>query len=106
VPKITYIEAAGTIHVADVEVSLSVMQGAVRNCIPGILGECGGNCACGTCRVYVDEAWRAKTGQASEIEEATMEIREDALPGKRLSCQIRVTEELDGLVVRMPESQY
>ena len=105
-PKITYIEADGTTHVADVEVGLSVMQGAVRNCIPGIVGECGGNCACGTCRVYLDEACRARTGEASEIEEATMDIREDPLPGKRLSCQIRVTEELDGLVVRMPERQY
>ena len=105
-PKITYIEANGAEHLVDVEVGLSVMQGAVRNRIPGIVGECGGNCACGTCRVYVDEAWRAKTGQASEVEEATMDIRDDSLPGKRLSCQIKVTEELDGLIVRMPASQY
>ncbi len=82
------------------------MQGAVRHGIPGIVAECGGNCACGTCRVYIDEAWRAKTGEASEIEEATMEVREDPHPGKRLSCQIKVTEALDGLIVRMPPSQY
>jgi 2Fe-2S ferredoxin len=106
VPKITYIEANGVEHVVEVEVGLSVMQGAVRNGIAAIVAECGGNCACGTCRVYVDDAWRAKTGEASDIEEATMEIREDPLPGKRLSCQIKVTDDLDGLVVRMPESQY
>ena len=104
--KITYIEAGGAEHVVDVPVGLSVMQGAVRNGIAAIVAECGGNCACGTCRVYVDEAWRARTGQASDMEEATMEIREDPLEGKRLSCQIKVTEALDGLVVRMPESQH
>ena len=104
--KITYIEADGTPHVVDVKPGMSVMQGAVRNGILGIVAECGGNCACGTCRVYVDESWREKTGEASDIEDATMEIREDPALNKRLSCQIKVTEDLDGLVVRMPESQY
>jgi 2Fe-2S ferredoxin len=103
--KITYIEFNGAEHVVDVAPGMSVMQGAVKNGIRGILAECGGCCACGTCRVYVDEAWRHKTGVASEIEEATLDIREDPLPGKRLSCQIKVTDELDGLVVRMPQSQ-
>jgi ferredoxin, 2Fe-2S len=106
VPKITYVEANGTEHSVHVEAGLSVMQGAVRHGIPGIVAECGGNCACGTCRIYVDEAWREKTGCASDVEEATMELREDALPGKRLSCQIKVAEDLDGLVVHMPETQY
>jgi len=106
VAKITYIEAGGIEHVVDVEAGWSVMQGAVRNGIPGIVAECGGNCACGTCRVYVDARWKEKTGTATDIEEATMDIREDADPRKRLSCQIKVTEELDGLVVRMPASQY
>jgi 2Fe-2S ferredoxin len=106
VVKITYIEANGAEHVVDVPVGLTVMQGAVRNGIAAIVAECGGNCACGTCRVYVDPAWRERTGQASDMEEATMEIREDPLEGKRLSCQIKVTEALDGLVVRMPESQW
>jgi ferredoxin, 2Fe-2S len=104
--KITYIEANGAEHLVEVPVGFSVMQGAVRNGIGGIVAECGGNCACGTCRVYVDEAWRGKTGEASEIEGATMEVCDDPLPGKRLSCQIEVTEELDGLIVRMPESQF
>jgi 2Fe-2S ferredoxin len=107
VPKITYVEAGGAEHVVEVPVGLSVMQGAVRNGIAAIVAECGGNCACGTCRVYIDdEAWREKTGRASDLEDATMEIREDPSPGKRLSCQIKVTEELDGLVVRMPASQF
>jgi len=106
VAKITYIDADGATHVVDVKPGMSVMQGAVRNGIPGIVAECGGNCACGTCRVYVDESWREKTGQASDMEDATMEIREDPAPNKRLSCQIKVTEDLDGLVVRMPDSQY
>jgi len=106
VAKITYIEAGGAAHVVEVQPGWSVMQGAVRNGIPGIVAECGGNCACGTCRVYVDAWWRTKTGSASEIEEATMDIREDTDPSKRLCCQIKVTEELDGLVVRMPVSQY
>lgn len=105
-PKITYIESNGTAHTVEVEVGCSVMQGAVSNRIPGIVAECGGNCACGTCRVYVDAAWREKTGEASDLEEATMEVREDPTAGKRLSCQIKVTEELDGLIVRMPASQY
>jgi 2Fe-2S ferredoxin len=104
--KITYVEAGGVEHVLDVPVGLSVMQGAVRNDVPGIVAECGGNCACGTCRVYVDAAWRERTGEASDMEEATMEVRDDPSPAKRLSCQIKVTEDLDGLVVRMPESQW
>lgn len=106
VARITYIEDSGEEHTVEVPVGFSVMQGAIRNGIAGIVAECGGNCACGTCRVYVDEAWRERTGEASPIEEATMEIRDDPREGKRLSCQIKVTDELDGLVVRMPESQW
>ncbi len=105
-PKITYIEANGTRHVVEVESGQSVMQGAVTNGIKGIVAECGGNCACGTCRVYIDESWQSTVGLATELEDATMETREDPQPGKRLSCQIRVVEELDGLVVRMPQTQF
>lgn len=106
VARITYIEDSGEERTVEVPLGYSVMQGAVRNGIPGIVAECGGNCACGTCRVYVDEAWRERTGQPSAIEEATMEIRDDPRDGKRLSCQIKVTQDLDGLVVRMPQSQW
>jgi ferredoxin, 2Fe-2S len=106
VARITYVEANGTRHVVEVETGLSVKEGAVRNGIPGILAECGGACACGTCRVYVDRAWREKTGAPSEIEDATMEALDDVTPGRRLSCQINITAELDGLIVRMPERQF
>lgn len=104
--KITYIEASGASHIVDVQVGSSVMRGAVMNDVPGIVAECGGSCACGTCRVDVDEAWRERIGDGSDIEAATLEFREDPRPGLRLSCQIKVTEELDGLIVRMPASQY
>jgi 2Fe-2S ferredoxin len=106
VARITYIEFNGTEHVVEVAPGTSVMRGAVDNGIAGIVAECGGNCACGTCRVYVDAAWREQVGGPSEIEDATMDVREDDTPGKRLSCQINVTENLDGLVVRMPERQW
>ena len=103
--KITYLEANGREHVVDVCAGLTVMEGARSHGVPGILADCGGNCACGTCRVYIDEPWLAKAGEASEVEAATIEAQEDAGPGKRLSCQIKVADELDGLVVRMPETQ-
>lgn len=104
--KITYVEANGTGHVVDAAIGQTLMQAAFGNGIPGIVAECGGNCACGTCRVYIDETWSGVTGQASDIEDATMEGRDDSTQGRRLSCQIKVTAELDGLTVRMPESQW
>ncbi|HEX4377588.1 MAG TPA: 2Fe-2S iron-sulfur cluster-binding protein [Steroidobacteraceae bacterium] len=105
VPKIKYIESNGTEHVADVSCGKTVMQGALDHGIPGILAECGGSCSCGTCRVHIDDAWRARTGEPSEIEDATMDGHDDTHPAKRLSCQITVTQALDGLIVRLPASQ-
>ena len=104
--KITYIEASGTEHVVDVKPGLSVMEGAVKNGVPGILADCGGACACATCRVYVDESWRINTGAPQEMEQAMIDFQGDQHAGLRLSCQITVTEAMDGLVVRMPESQH
>jgi 2Fe-2S ferredoxin len=104
--RITYIEACGMEHAVDVEAGLSVMEGARNNAVPGILADCGGACACGTCRVYVDETWRERTGEPAEIEEATLDAQDDPGRGKRLSCQIMVTDALDGLIVRMPASQF
>jgi 2Fe-2S ferredoxin len=104
--KITYIEHDGTEHVIDVKPGLSVMEGAVKNNIPGIDADCGGACACATCHVYVDEAWRDKTGSSSAMEESMLDFAENVEPNSRLSCQIKVTDALDGLVVRMPESQH
>jgi 2Fe-2S ferredoxin len=107
-PKVTYIESNGGKHVVDVAVDDNVMQGAVYNSVPGILGECGGACSCATCRCTIDPAWAARVGgPASEIEKELLEGAEGELkPNMRLSCQITVTAELDGLVIHMPESQF
>ena len=104
--KITYVEFSGKEHVVDVKTGLSVMEGAIKNNVPGIDADCGGACACATCHVYVDEAWTAKTGTASSMEESMLDFANDLQPNSRLSCQIKVTDALDGLVVRMPESQH
>lgn len=104
-PKIQYIEASGNVIEADVAVDGNVMQGAVDNGIDAILGDCGGACACATCHVYVDDQWLGKVGSASSEEAGMLEMVVDPEPGSRLGCQIVVTEELDGLIVRLAESQ-
>lgn len=104
--KITYIEANGKAHTVDAKIGDTVMESAVKNAVPGIAADCGGACACGTCRVYVGDAWRGKTGEASEMERAMIDYSDEADPTARLSCQIKVREELDGLVVNMPQSQH
>jgi len=104
--KITYIEHDGTEHVVDVKSGQSVMEGAVKHNIPGIDADCGGACACATCHVYVDPAWTAKTGEKNSMEESMLDFAESVEDNSRLSCQIKVTDDLDGLVVRMPESQH
>jgi 2Fe-2S ferredoxin len=102
-PKITYIEADGASHTLEVPVGESVMRGAVMKNVPGILAECGGACACATCQVFVDAAWMDKIPPPQAME-ASMLDGEDGVT-RRLSCQITVTEALDGLVVRMPKTQ-
>ena len=104
--KITYIEHDGTEHTVEVKNGLSVMEGAIRNNVPGIDADCGGACACATCHVYVDEAWRAATGQPSAMEESMLDFAENVESNSRLSCQIRVSDDLDGLIVRLPQSQH
>ena len=104
--KITYIEHDGTEHTVEVKNGLSVMEGAIRNNVPGIDADCGGACACATCHVYVDEAWLSKTGSKSTMEESMLDFAEGVQDNSRLSCQIKVSDELDGLVVTMPESQH
>ena len=81
------------------------MEGAVENGVPGIDAECGGNCVCATCQVYVDDAWLDRVGPASEMEAEMLAFADHAKANSRLSCQIKVTDALDGLFVRMPESQ-
>ena len=104
-PKITFISPDGTNRTVDAENGATVMETAIKNGVPGIEAECGGACACATCHVYVDEAWRAKTGEASAMEQDMLDFAFDVRPTSRLSCQIRVKDDLDGLIVRTPARQ-
>ena len=105
-PKITFIEHDGTEHVVNVTGGMTVMEAALRNNIPGIDADCGGACACATCHVYVDPAWTDKIEPKEEIEATMIEFAIDPEPTSRLSCQIKVTQAVDGLVVRLPKSQH
>jgi 2Fe-2S ferredoxin len=104
--KVTYIESSGKQHVVDLQPGDSVMQGAVTNGVSGIAAICGGACACATCHVYIDEAWRSRTGARNDLEESMLEMADDVQPNSRLACQIKMTEELDGLVVHIPDGDY
>jgi 2Fe-2S ferredoxin len=104
-PKITYIEHDGTERTVDAEVGATVMETAIRNSVPGIVAECGGACSCATCHVHIDEAWSEKVGPPSPMEEDMLDFAFDVKPTSRLSCQIKVTDELDGLIVRTPSQQ-
>ena len=103
---VTYINNDGSSHEIEVPVGNTVMQGAVDNLIDGIVAECGGSCSCATCHCYVDEAWISRIPPASGMEKDMLECVLEPKPNSRLSCQIVVTEDLDGLVVRLPESQF
>ncbi len=103
--KITYIEYSGKERVLDIAPGVTVMQGAVSNVVIGIIGDCGGACMCGTCHVYVDPDWVDRLAEKSETEKALLEDVCGEKPNSRLGCQIKVTEELDGLIVRIPERQ-
>lgn len=105
--KITYIESGGREHVVDAPLGGSVMEGAVKNNVPGIDADCGGACACATCHVYVDPDWVGAVGGASDTEAAMLEFAAEPVEANsRLSCQMKVTADLDGLVVRMPGRQH
>ena len=104
-PKITYIDHDGTSRTVDGEVGATVMEVALKNDIGGVVAECGGSCTCATCLVHVDEAWMEKVGTRSEEEEDQLDFAFDVRPNSRLSCQIKVTDALDGLVVRTPSYQ-
>ena len=95
--QITYIEASGQSTTVDLPDGWSLMQGATANGVDGILGECGGSCACATCHVYVDDAWLGKTGDKSAMEESMLDFAENVEPNSRLSCQIQLTEALADL---------
>ena len=104
-PRITYIEHNGKSHEIEVANGLSVMEGAVQNNIPGIDADCGGSCACATCHVYVDEKWFIKLPKKDSAEEDMLDMAYEPKKFSRLSCQLSVTNELDGLVVKMPSKQ-
>ena len=104
-PKIKYIEHGGKSHVIDVPNGLSVMEGAIQNNVPGIDADCGGSMACATCHVYVKEEWFNKLPQKEEGEEDMLDLAFEPKKHSRLSCQILVSNELDGLVVDLPEKQ-
>lgn len=104
-PKITYFAPDGTQHDVDAAVGTTVMENAIKNLVPGIEAECGGACACATCHVYVDEKWSETVGQPDAMEEDMLDFAYEVRPTSRLSCQIKVTDALDGLVVTVPERQ-
>jgi ferredoxin, 2Fe-2S len=103
--KLTYIEHDGTEHAVEVNPGITLMEAAVNNMVPGIDADCGGACACATCHVYIDPAFAKITGSAESMEESMLDFASDPKPESRLSCQITVTEAMDGLVLRMPRSQ-
>ena len=105
-PTVTFITHAGERHEVDVPVGVSLMRAATGNDVPGIDGDCGGQCACATCHIYVESPWAERLAPASEMEKNMVSFTDDLRESSRLGCQIPVTEELDGLVVTMPEGQH
>ena len=104
--KITFIQPDNSEQVVECEPEMTLMEAARLHNVAGIEAECGGACACATCHVYVDEAWRDKTGTPSQMEEDMLDFAFDVRDSSRLSCQIKVKPELDGLIVRVPAKQF
>ena len=105
-PAITYIEFDGTEYHVDVAVGNSVMEGALNNMIDGVVAECGGCCECCTCHCMIDPEWSKIVGDANDEENELLEMLDVREPTSRLSCQVQVSAGMDGMVVRLPESQY
>ncbi len=103
--KITFVDHEGTKRDVDAKPGQTIMEAAVANMIPGIDADCGGACACATCHVYVDENWLSKLKEKDEMEDSMLDFAEDVQDNSRLSCQIEITDELDGIVVTTPETQ-
>ncbi len=104
-PRITFVSPEGSSRVIEALVGATAMEVAIRNHVPGIDAECGGACACATCHVYVDEAWREAVGEPEPMEEDMLDYAVDVRPSSRLSCQIKLTAQLDGLILHTPERQ-
>ena len=105
-PKIIFIESDGTRHEVDVENGYSVMEAAINNDIDGIVAECGGACACATCHSYVDEAWLDKMPPMDDMEDSMLDAAFERKDNSRLTCQIEVKDELDGLVIHVADNEY
>ena len=104
--KITFIQPDGQSQTVVADAGMTVMEAAKKNLIAGVEAECGGACACATCHVYVDAAWRENVGKPQEMEEDMLDFAFDVREESRLSCQIKVTDALDGLVLRIPAKQF
>ena len=104
--KITFIQADGKSQTVVADTGMTIMEAAKKHLIAGIEAECGGACACATCHVYVDSAWRAKAGKPENMEEDMLDFAFDVREESRLSCQIKVTDALDGLILRIPAKQF
>jgi 2Fe-2S ferredoxin len=103
--KITFIDFEGTARTVEGETGSTVMETAIKHGVPQIEAECGGACACSTCHIYIEEAWREKVGEPSPMEVDMLDFAFNVQPNSRLSCQIKVRDDLDGLTVRTPERQ-
>ncbi len=104
-PKVIFIDHAGNRKEVDAKKGTTIMEAAVQNLVPGIDADCGGACACATCHVYVDEAWMDKLSAKDDMEDSMLDFAEDVQENSRLSCQIQLTDDLDGITVRTPEVQ-
>jgi len=104
-PKITYIDKLNNSKTIDVDNGLSVMEGAIQNSIPGIDADCGGSMACATCHVYIEEKWLDKIPKAEDAETDMIDMAYEPKKNSRLSCQIIVSDDLDGLIIKTPEKQ-
>jgi len=105
-PKITFIEHDATVHEVDADNGTTVMEAALDNNIPGIDADCGGQCACATCHVFINGDWAAKVPELGDMEETMLELAEGVTEYSRLACQIPMTDALDGLKVELPEAQH
>jgi ferredoxin, 2Fe-2S len=104
-PKVTYIEFDGVTHSVEAEIGATMMETALRHGVSSIVAECGGSCSCATCHVYVDDAWVERVGPPTDEEADQLDAAFEVRPNSRLACQIKVTEELDGLILRTPSYQ-
>jgi ferredoxin, 2Fe-2S len=103
--EITFVDHTGASHTVSAKAGMTVMEAAVQNRVPGIDAECGGACACATCHVYIDPEWQERVGHAERMEEDMLDFAFDVRPNSRLSCQIKVSEALNGLVLHTPQRQ-